>query len=327
MTPRVRAVIAALEADELHAAADMLQAELAARSEALNAAGVAALFHRSPTPDGSQQDRALELVAAGVSQREIARRLGVPRSTVQGWIGGRVVAESAGFRPPSATLSATFGRPAGHPSATLGGEGGDLSSLGSSPDPLLSISAESPSFSSSLIQGSDLEERARESSEVADTVAERVAEVAESAGRPATLRPAESGHPPAKSTRASKTLLPADWKPSPAFWSWCDRERFDLGDVARELAALEDWARSNGRRMADWDACARGWVRRSASDGKVDRVARAEAPPPSLPASLRNLSPAELEARKAATRTRLAEQAKRIGSLFDSDPEPAEVTP
>lgn len=137
---------------------------------------------------------------------------------------------------------------------------------------------------------------------------------------PATRRPA--------TPRASKTLLPADWKPSPAFWSWVDRERFDLGDVSRELAALEDWARSNGRRMADWDACARGWVRRSAADGKVDRVARAEAPRAALPESLRNLSPAELEARQAHVRARLAEQAKRLGSLFDVDTtEPAEVTP
>lgn len=327
MTPRVRAVIAALEAGELLAAADMLATEIEIHRgaavecsiDAEDAAGDA-LWQR--------RDRALELAAAGVSQREIARRLGVPRSTVQGWMGGRRVADSAGFRPDSATLGRPDSATSATPSATLGGEGGDLSSLGSSPDSLLSISSEPLSFSSSLIPGSSLEERARDEGTKVEPVAEGVAEVADSAGRPATPRPAESGHHArAKATRATKTLIPAGWQPTPAFWSWVDRERYDVADVRRELGVLSDWASSNGRRMADWDACARNWVRRSAADGKVDRVERAEPPLAALPPSLRNLSPAELEERRSATRARLAEHAKTLGGLFD-DPEPTpEATP
>lgn len=61
--------------------------------------------------------------------------------------------------------------------------------------------------------------------------------------------------------RGRAKALPPDWKPSPENQKNLS-EKYALHDLERELEKFRDHFAANGKRMKDWDAAFRNWMRR-----------------------------------------------------------------
>lgn len=63
-----------------------------------------------------------------------------------------------------------------------------------------------------------------------------------------------------------KTVLPDDFAISAEMRAWADA-KVPIVDVDREHETFCDYWRAHGRKMADWNACWRNWMRRAPKMG------------------------------------------------------------
>ncbi|EKS28232.1 helix-turn-helix domain-containing protein [Afipia felis] len=85
------------------------------------------------------------------------------------------------------------------------------------------------------------------------------------------LFPSKSEVRPIKHGRTKgKTDLPENWQFSDEVWAFAAHYGLSGPEIEQEQAKLKDWAKSTGRRYADWDAFARNWIRNDKS--RLQRV-------------------------------------------------------
>ena len=82
------------------------------------------------------------------------------------------------------------------------------------------------------------------------------------------------GIPPQRTAKAVRTrqvkhAFPSDWTPTLDLVGEAKRLGVDLDD---EIARMRDWAAAEGARKCDWNAAARNWIRRAATERRSRSV-------------------------------------------------------
>lgn len=144
--------------------------------------------------------------------------------------------------------------------------------------------------------------------------------VLEPSNQPGASVPADSS---AGRRTPGKTTLPADWTPPAAD---VDRLRAELGrDVMAALPGFRDYWRGHGKRMADWAATFRNWVRRDATRLPEWYPPPVQAAPPS-PVDAEEARAARAKA-VVAIGALLAKTAPTLPGMFDVDTDTPPDTP
>lgn len=72
-----------------------------------------------------------------------------------------------------------------------------------------------------------------------------------------------------KRERARRSLMVADWQPSPDLQRWCREHGLSDDQVAYEVEGFVDYWLSEGDLKADWSATFRGRIRRGLETGRI----------------------------------------------------------